>query len=218
MNRRKIRLIESNAKCRHLKEFTCNGTFWQVFICLRTTPFVGFYLGWSQCCTVGSESGQIESVKLLLNMVSNTTQQPPPPPSTHCLYIMYFDTGKVGEVNQREGSRGNSSESWVENANMTWLIVSQVVNSNKHLSQNPVTGNFNFGGRHFALLSIRLIVLRFINTELLRGRKFRRTNSKTHKLKTQKRITQSLLKTLIFLLFLMKMLRHLKNLFWCLYS
>ncbi len=31
---RKIRLIEGNAKCHHLKELTCNGTLRQVFICL----------------------------------------------------------------------------------------------------------------------------------------------------------------------------------------
>jgi hypothetical protein len=32
---RKIRLIEGNAKCCHLKKFTCKGTLRQVFICLR---------------------------------------------------------------------------------------------------------------------------------------------------------------------------------------
>jgi hypothetical protein len=32
---RKFRLIESNAKCRHLKKFTCKWTLRQVFICLR---------------------------------------------------------------------------------------------------------------------------------------------------------------------------------------
>jgi hypothetical protein len=30
-NRRKIRLIESNAKCRYLKKWTCKGTLLQVF-------------------------------------------------------------------------------------------------------------------------------------------------------------------------------------------
>ncbi len=29
------RLIEGNAKCRHLKKLTCEGILWQVFICLR---------------------------------------------------------------------------------------------------------------------------------------------------------------------------------------
>jgi hypothetical protein len=50
-------------------------------------------LGWSSNF-VGSESGQIQSVKLLQNMVSNTTQHPQPLPATHRLYILYFDTGK----------------------------------------------------------------------------------------------------------------------------
>jgi hypothetical protein len=31
----KIRLIEGNSKCRHLKKLTCEGTLRQVFICLR---------------------------------------------------------------------------------------------------------------------------------------------------------------------------------------
>ncbi len=52
------------------KELTCKGTLWQVFICLRSPPFL-FYLGWSSNF-VGSESGQIQSVKLLKNMVSAT--------------------------------------------------------------------------------------------------------------------------------------------------
>jgi hypothetical protein len=33
--RRKIKLIEGNAKCRHLKKLTYKGSLWQVFICLR---------------------------------------------------------------------------------------------------------------------------------------------------------------------------------------
>ncbi len=33
--RRKIRLIEGNARCRHLKILTCKGTLRHVFICLR---------------------------------------------------------------------------------------------------------------------------------------------------------------------------------------
>jgi hypothetical protein len=35
MSRRKMRLIEDNAKFPHLKKFTCTGTLRQVFICLR---------------------------------------------------------------------------------------------------------------------------------------------------------------------------------------
>ncbi len=57
-------------------------------------------------------------------MVSNTNQHHPPPPNplpaTHCLYILYFDF----EVNQREGERGNNSQRWVQNTNMTDCISS----------------------------------------------------------------------------------------------
>ncbi len=35
MDRRKSKLIEGNAKCRHPKKLTCKGTLRQVFICLR---------------------------------------------------------------------------------------------------------------------------------------------------------------------------------------
>jgi hypothetical protein len=63
--RRKIRLIESNAKCRYLKKVICKGTLPQAFICMRPLPLLGFCLGW--CSNfVGSESGQ----KLLQSMIS----------------------------------------------------------------------------------------------------------------------------------------------------
>jgi hypothetical protein len=48
-------------------------------------PLLGFCLRWSSNF-VGSESGQIQSVKLMQNMVSNTTKKPPPPPS-HTLSV-----------------------------------------------------------------------------------------------------------------------------------
>ncbi len=57
-------------------------------------------------------------------MVSNTTQHPTPLPATcwlYYIYVLYFYFGKgggVGELNQREGQRGNSSQSWGENTNM----------------------------------------------------------------------------------------------------
>jgi hypothetical protein len=51
---------------------------------------------------VGSESGQIQSVKTPAEYGLQTGLNTPHPfPSTHCLYILYFDTGKGerGEVN-----------------------------------------------------------------------------------------------------------------------
>ncbi len=103
--RRKIRLIEGNAKRRYLKKLTFIGTLRQVFICLRPPPPLGFCLGW--CSNfVGSESGQKQSVKLLQNMVSNTTQHHHPP-ATNCLYTVFcsWTLGREwgGGLNQREG-------------------------------------------------------------------------------------------------------------------
>ncbi len=60
-------------------------------------------------------------------------QKPIPPPLTHCIrvYNTYSHVeGGGGELNQREGERGNSSQSWVENTNM----------ADKHLPQSPFTG------------------------------------------------------------------------------
>ncbi len=77
-------------KCRHLQKLTCRGTLQQVFICLRPPP--------------------------------NT---PHPLPAAYCLSILsltvlcYRKGGEGEELNQREGYRGNSLQSWVENTNMT---------------------------------------------------------------------------------------------------
>ncbi len=39
LHHKKIRLIEGNAKCRHLKKLACKGTLQQVFLCLKArTP------------------------------------------------------------------------------------------------------------------------------------------------------------------------------------
>ncbi len=58
--------------------------------------------------------------------------------------------GRGGELNQREGERGNRgeyrSQSWVENTNMTECTQEigylQSINSDKHLPQNLFTGKF----------------------------------------------------------------------------
>ncbi len=71
------------------KILTWKGILWQVFICPRSPPLLGFCLGWYSNF-VGSESGQIKSVELLQNMVSNRNQHPPPPhplPARHYLSI-----------------------------------------------------------------------------------------------------------------------------------
>jgi hypothetical protein len=82
-DRRNIRLIEGNAKCRHLKDWPVKG------LCGRCLSVWGpfpprFSFGVvKQFYYIGSESGQKQSVKLLQNMVSNT----PPPPLSHTLTV-----------------------------------------------------------------------------------------------------------------------------------
>jgi hypothetical protein len=101
--RRKIRLVESNAKSRYLKKLkNCDRCLGGVYLSEALSP-PRFLLGYF----VGSESSQKLSVKLLQNMVSNTTPHPHPLPATHWLYILYFDFGKggMGEMNQRRLER-----------------------------------------------------------------------------------------------------------------
>ncbi len=67
-------------------------------------PLLGFCLGW-QGKFVGYESGQIQSVKLLQNMVSSTTQHPPHPPGhghTVSVYTVLFtwEGGKGGGIGE----------------------------------------------------------------------------------------------------------------------
>ncbi len=79
LERRNIRLIESNAKYCHLKRFTCKGTLLQVFICLRPPPLLGFCLGWSSDFE-GSESVGYK-VCIIWSPTGLSTPQPPPPPT-----------------------------------------------------------------------------------------------------------------------------------------
>jgi hypothetical protein len=50
---------------------------------------------------------------------------PVPSPPLHTVLYTYLHTdGEWGRANQREGKSGNSSQSWVENTNMTDCISS----------------------------------------------------------------------------------------------
>jgi hypothetical protein len=51
-------------------------------------------------------------------MVSSRTQHPPPPSLPRNFAL---PQGRGGELNQREGYRGNSSQSWIENINTTLI-------------------------------------------------------------------------------------------------
>jgi hypothetical protein len=88
--RRKIRLIEGNAKCRHLRKLTCKGTLRQgVFICPKAQNPIPYL------------------------------------PNTLFACILYtYSHREEGGVEQREGERCSSSQSWVENTNMTDCISS----------------------------------------------------------------------------------------------
>jgi hypothetical protein len=106
---RKIRLIEDNAKCRHLKIWPVKGL-------------------WGRCLSVWG-------------------QEPHTPPFKHCyVYTVYLFTqgggrGRVEPERRRDGPH-HSSQSLVENTNMTDYVYLQPINSDKQLPQCPFTGQF----------------------------------------------------------------------------
>jgi hypothetical protein len=69
LHHRKIRLIESNAKCRYLKKLTYKGTLRQVFICLWPPLLLGFLFGMVKQFCIGPETGQIQSGEAHTNMI-----------------------------------------------------------------------------------------------------------------------------------------------------
>ncbi len=87
--------------CRHLKKLTCKRTLLQVFIFLRPPPLLGFYLRWSSNF-VDSESGKIQSIKLLQNTVSNTTPYLPPP---HPQYLHTVFVRNIALIHTGKGER-----------------------------------------------------------------------------------------------------------------
>jgi hypothetical protein len=80
-----------------------NIDLWQVFNCLRAPPLLGFCFGWSSNF-VGSEPGQIQSVKTPAEYGLQQGSTPPTPSQPHivCLYCEGAGGGG-GELNQREG-------------------------------------------------------------------------------------------------------------------
>ncbi len=142
---------------------------------LSEAPFPSRCLfGGGQAIFVGSESGQMKSVKLLAEygFQQNPHTPPPPPPLTQCIrkYSIHYlftqgreEGGRV-EPERRGNRREYRSQSRVENTNMTKCtqeisIIS--INSNKHLPQSPFHANF-FNWQHFALISMSLIFPRKI--------------------------------------------------------
>ncbi len=62
--------------------------------------------------------------QVFICLFPRTSYPPPPPIHTVCVYTVYLFTREGGDLNQREGERGNSSQSWVENTNITDCISS----------------------------------------------------------------------------------------------
>jgi hypothetical protein len=112
----------------YIKYERCLKTLRQVFICLSPLPFG---LGWSSNFVALNQVRY--RVKLLQNMVSNRTQNPPPPlPATHCMFVLYIDTGK----GRREGWMGNSLEISGSKYQHDERYL-QSINSDKYLPQSP---------------------------------------------------------------------------------
>jgi hypothetical protein len=67
-----------NGKMSSSKKFNYKGTLWLVFIFLRPPALLGF------CNFVGSESGQIQSVKTLPTQLNNPILSQPHTASLYC--------------------------------------------------------------------------------------------------------------------------------------
>jgi hypothetical protein len=102
-------------------------------------PLLGSWLGWSSNF-LGSESGQIQSVKLLQNMVSNRT--PPPPLTYWILYTYSHREGRSGGKDEPERRLERKQFIELERRYHNDGMYLQSINSDTHLSQSPFTGQF----------------------------------------------------------------------------
>ncbi len=65
------------------------------------------------------------SMYLTVSLYMEVSKPPPPLQTVYVrVYSINIHTGGGGELNQREGKRGNSSQSWVKNTKMTGCISS----------------------------------------------------------------------------------------------
>jgi hypothetical protein len=115
---RKIILIEDSAKCRHLKNWPVPEIIDLVFA--KTSPKRSFSMteyeriGLVFTKTGSINSGTVFALRRCLSVWGSEPHTPPPP-----LYNVYVSTvylftqgrGKGGELKQRKGERGNSSQS-----------------------------------------------------------------------------------------------------------
>ncbi len=127
--RRKIRLIESNAKCRYLKKLNCKGPLRQGVHLSEAPSQVFVWGGKAILQTLNLVRNRVASSCRIWSCLQHNSTPPPPTssqPHTFCLYctVLLIWEGGGGQVNQRERQRGNSSQSWVKNTNMTDCISS----------------------------------------------------------------------------------------------
>jgi hypothetical protein len=139
-----INYMDTKAKCSHLKNWPVKGLCDKCLSVGGAPPLLCFCLGWSSNF-VRSEPGPAE-----YGLHQDSTPSHPLP-ATHCLSILYFDTGKGGGVWTREKVRRatvHKAGSKIPNQH-DWLYF-QSINSDKHMPQSPFTGK-NFVGDYILL-------------------------------------------------------------------
>ncbi len=134
--------IDNKAKCRHLKKLTCKGNLRQMFICLSPPPLLGFCLGWSI------------AILYVLNLVryrvlnfckiwSPTGLNTPPSQRLSVFTVLWHRVGGGGggRVESERSLEGQQFTQLGRKYQHEWLYL-QSINSDKHLPQSPLTGQF----------------------------------------------------------------------------
>ncbi len=142
--------LDSLKKEQTIKKTKCFLVFLLKAACrwiLRQLPVKGFSRTKIRLIEGNAKCRQLKKLacKVTLRQVFylSETQNPVPPTLTHCtsVYNVLIHTGKGGGGGGRwTREKGNSSQSWVENATMTEYLRS--INSDKHLPQSHLAGQF----------------------------------------------------------------------------
>ncbi len=149
---------DAKAKCRHLKKLTCKGASRQVFLSvLYGTPSRTVYdmyvftqgrgggESWTREKGKGTTANSLSPPAEYGLPTGLNTLPPPTLPATHCLFIMYFDTGKGGRgrVELERRLEGQQFTKLGRKYQHDWLYL-QSINCDKHLPRlrSPFTGQF----------------------------------------------------------------------------